>query len=453
MRLEPLLELDLGQALGQLRAVPLRLGADAPPAALAAYCADFDVDPYVEMFFFPTDTLKLSAFTLEGDVLWRRDLGRGVVPGLWFCPVFPFDLDGDGADEVWFVNNLNADHPLGLSGYRLERLDAGTGETTGRWPWPDTGGQALSHAFRNFILGGHVRDEPVLVTAQGTYADMSLQGWTPEMQPRWEARIAASDPGARGSHMCPVTDLDGDGVEEVMWGERCIELDGGRELFCCDRESYRGHSDVVQPVLERESGRWFLYTCRESDGEAAPRVALFDDEGRRVWGAVEQGHMDVGWTARLGEDGRHVAMAVRIGHKRCGPEGRFREGVEEFTFDALTGEPVELPFSVYGTLPVDLDGDGRHELVRGVPGFDGAVMDRTGREVGRLRGTAALLCKLLDRPGEQVLTYDADGMVRLWADRDARDTDAALARHAHPFYDANRRLNATGYNRQVLGGL
>jgi hypothetical protein len=452
--LAPLLELSVGSPIGQLRAVPVNLGPGAPRAFLAVYAADFDVDPWVEMFFFPTGTLKLLLFTERGEILWRRDPGRGVVPGMWFCPVFPFDLDGDGIDEIWFVNNINPQHPLGLSSYRLERLDARSGETTGRWPWPNRGGdQSLSHTFRNFIVGGHVRGEPVLVSAQGTYGPMFLQGWRPDMTSRWEVRIAGDAPGARGSHMCPITDLDGDGVEELMWGERCLELDRGMERFCADRELYRGHSDVVQPLLDRETGRWFLYTCRESDPRATPRVVLYDAGGRRVWGAVEEGHIDMGWVARLGEAGEPVAMAIRIGRKTCGPDGRFHQDRQEFTFDALTGEPRPLPFSVYQTVPVDLDGDGRHELVRGIPGGDGEVLDRHGKRIGSVGGPIALAAKLLDHPGEQVLSYHPDGTLRIWGDRAASDCPEALARYAHPFYAANLRLTSTGSNLGVLAAL
>ena len=182
IQLEPLLTLSVGSPMGQFRAMPVELGPDMPKAFLGVYCADFDDDPYVEMFFFPSDTLKMILVTEEGEVLWQRDMGPGVVPGVWFCPVFPFDLDGDGVDEIWTVNNINADHPLGLSGYHLERIDARTGETSGRWPWPAVDrNQSLSHVFRNFVAGGHVHGEPVLVTAQGTYGDMALQGWRAEM--------------------------------------------------------------------------------------------------------------------------------------------------------------------------------------------------------------------------------------------------------------------------------
>jgi len=422
MDLSTVAQFNLGQKLGQLRARAVSLGEGRSPGVLVVYGADFDVDPYAEMFFFPTDTLKLALLTVEGELLWKRDLGPGVVPGQWFCPLCAFDLDGNGVDEIWFVNNVNSAHPLGLSGYRLERLDALTGETTGQWPWPCRNHyQPLSELFRNFILGGRVHDEPVLVTAQGTYGDMFFQAWRPDMQPRWEHQVAKTDGGARGSHMAPVVDLNDDGVDELLWGERCIELDTGTELFCADRDTWAGHSDVIWPFRDDASGRYFIFTTRESGTGKTnwPRVALYDDMGRRVWGDLEYGHMDMGWVARLGEDRRHVAMAIRIGHKTCGADGRHHFNREEFVYDALTGAPVELPFEVYGTRPVDLDNDGYDELVRGIPGGDGRVIDRFGNEIGDVGGPVALIGSFCDLPGEQILSYHEDGHVRIWADGQA----------------------------------
>lgn len=449
--LHAVLELDLGTTLGQCRAVPVDLGDKR--GIFLAYCEDAEIDPYVEMFFFPKHRMKLTVFTLDGTQLWKKELGAGVIPGIWFIPFFPFDLDGDGFDEIWFVNNIDDEHPLTHKGRRLERLDARTGETLGQWPWPAPDrNQSPSHTFRNFILGGHVRGRPVLVTAQGTYGPMRLQAWNPDMSGRWDYEIRGESPGARGSHMCPVVDLNRDGVDELLWGERCIELDTGKELFCADRDSYRGHSDVVQPVLDRKSNRWFLFTCRESGG-VSPRVALFDEPGRWVWGDLKDGHMDMGWTARLGEAGEPIAMAIRIGSKSAGQKGFFREGVEEFTYDAFTGQKRPLAFSVFCTLPVDLNGDGIHELARGLAEGDGSVIDRTGRTIGNFAGHIAMASRFMNLPGEQVLCYDPDGRIRIWADRNAEDTPAATARYAHPFYRANQRLTATGYNLINLGGI
>jgi hypothetical protein len=59
----------------------------------------------------------------------------------------------------------------------------------------------------------------------------------------------------------------------------------------------------------------------------------------------------------------------------------------------------------------------------------------------------------LDRPGEQVLAYYPDGTLRIWSDRHAADSPAAQSRYAHPFYRANQRLTATGYNLINLAGL
>jgi hypothetical protein len=432
----------------------VHLGSDRPDAVLLTYGADFDVDPYVEMFFFPTGTLKMALVSIEGEVLWKRDLGPGVVPGVWFCPVLAFDLDGDGCDEIWYVNNTDPDHPLALSHYCLERLDPVTGQPTGQWPWrrPDTS-QNLSHLFRNFIVGGYAHVEPVLVTAQGTYGPMAFQAWRPDMSLRWERSVGENDPGARGSHMCPVVDLNHDGVDELMWGERCLELDGGQQLFCGDCDTWHAHSDVIIPTWDRQAQRWYLFTCREGDNRVAPRIALYDDSGRRVWGALEGGHIDMGWVAHLGPNGEPVAMGIRIGHKTCGPAGRFHEGMEEFSFDALSGRPRKLPFSAYRTLPVDLNGDGRHELVRGLPGADGAIMDAEGRLIGTVGGPVALACKFLDLPGEHLLSYHRDGTVRFWADRDAQDSTEALARYKNPFYRSAMRLMSVGYNLPLLGGI
>jgi hypothetical protein len=107
----------------------------------------------------------------------------------------------------------------------------------------------------------------------------------------------------------------------------------------------------------------------------------------------------------------------------------------------------------YGTKSVDLNGDGIHELVRGIEGGDGAVMDRRGREVGTIGGTVAIVAKLLNKPGEHIFAYYSDGKIRIWADRNACDCEAALERYAHPFYKANLRAFASGSNGQTLGGI
>ncbi len=442
----------------------MSLGPGAPSAFFTAICADFDVDPFPEMFFFPQDTYKLSVHTVEGKTLWTRDLGRGVVPGMWFCPFLPVDLDGDGRDEIYFVGNDDPQHPLTHHHRVLERLDAQTGETTGQWPWPaHLAGENPSYAYRNFLVAGNVGTEKVLVTAQGTYGAMFLQGWNADLSPRWQTAIPADSPGARGSHMCPVVDWFGDGADCLFWGERLLRMDDGTEVFCADRDAYDGHSDIVQP-FRRQDGSWAVFTCRETEhtnhnfperGRVAmgPRVVVYDSAGERLWGAVESGHMDMGWVARVGPSREALGQAIRIGKKTCGPTGRFHTQMDEFYFDAETGEPRSVGWSGYRALPVDLDGDGAHEFVRGAPGGDGALWRISGEPLGSVGGPVAFAGKLTEGAGEQLLTYHPTGQIRLWEQDGGEDSEAARARFSDSFYRANQRLSASGSNLANVAGI
>ena len=109
---------ELGLPVLSCFAAPLRLGSGGIDAVVIAYSNSAGSNPWIEVFSFPEDTLKLAVFDLKGRKIWQRDLGPGVLPNPAFCPVFPFDLDGDGADELYFVNNIDPEHPLAISKYR-----------------------------------------------------------------------------------------------------------------------------------------------------------------------------------------------------------------------------------------------------------------------------------------------------------------------------------------------
>lgn len=447
-------EIDLNQEIGQFRAVPLAIGEEVPYAVAALYSEDAEIDPNRGMFFFPEHTLKLSVFTVEGEILWKKDLGGGVIPGIWFSPLAAFDLDSDGRDEVWIVNNTNPGHPLRYEEYVLEKRDAATGEVEGQWKWPEPyPDQPMSRLYRHFIMGGYVNGEPVLITANGTKNYEVIKCWNSDMSERWVYRKNPDTPGCQGSHMSPIVDINNDGVDELLWGERCIELDKGELLFCADEESWNGHSDIIEPVLDKESGKWYFFTCRESNKKDPPRVVLFDDQGRRVWSALKEGHIDTGWAARLGRNGEPVVLGVKIGQKLRSAEGEHRVDVEENTFEAFTGEKIDLGFSVYTTIPVDMNGDGIHELVKGYFEGDGTILDNRGRVIGNVEGASAIASKFTGDQGEQILSYSENGMIRIWVDRNANDNSIAKERYTNPFYRLNQKQTGNGYNLFNLGGL
>lgn len=381
-------------------------------------------------------------------------MGEGVVPGIWFSPIFSFDLDEDGTDEIWIINNKDPEHPMDFRQYVLEKINATNGEVLGQWPWksPVTP-QSMSHTYRHFILGGYVNNDPVLITAQGTYGPMSIQAWNSDMSLRWEFNIAEDAKGCIGSHVTPVVDINSDGIDELLWGERCIELDKGKQLFCADENTWEGHSDIIQPTINREDNKWYFHVCRESHNNQSPRIVFYDSQGKRVWGDLEKGHIDTGWSARIGKKGEPVVLGVRVGKKIRTADGERRTNVEEFTYDAFTGSPVELGFQVYTSIPVDLNGDGIHELVKGYFEGDGSILDNEGNVIGNIGGLSAMASKFTDLPGEQILSYSKDGHVRIWADINAKDNKSAKFRYNHPFYKINQRQTGNGYNLFTLGGI
>ena len=447
-------EIDLGQKVGFLRAIPVNLSR-SEKAILYIYSADHSIDPWMEMFYVPTDPLKFALYSLNGDLIWKRSFHAGVINGEWFVPIFPFDLDSDGADEIYFVHNTDSIHIISYFNQKLEALEVTTGKTLGQWDWAHPEVKNLMH--RNFIFGGFDNGKPVLLTAQGTYYSMGIQAWTSGMKSKWSLHINEKEPGARGSHMCPVVDLNGDGIDEIFWGERCIDISSGKYVFIADKKVYHGHSDVIQPTYDRETKRWSLFTCRESgeNGEIKPRVIMFNDKGKRIWTDLDKGHMDMGWTAHPAKD-QILAFTISKGEKMAGPKGFIRLNVVEFAYDAKTGKRINLPFKAYNSVPVDLNGDGYHE-------FASAMGEQSDRNIYTINGTVigylgdnaniAMASNFLNLSGEQLLCYYPDGKIKIWADINAELSEEGKRRYTHPYYILMQKFSATGYNLVELGGL
>jgi hypothetical protein len=456
--IEIISEFSLGTKVGTMRAVPVQI-APGKTAIFVSYSADKEIDPYIEMFYPPTDKVKFALFSQEGRLLWKKELGAGTINGVWFTPIYPFDMNKDGVDEIYFVNNTDSVHILSYDHLRLEALDSRTGEQIGQWHWKRVVHGSNSSTFRNFIAGGYSNGEPVLITAQGTYGRMGLQAWNKGMEKRWDLIIEEDDPGARGSHMSPIVDINNDGIDEILWGERCISIDDGHYLFIADQNAYKGHSDVIQPTLNRTTGIWSVFTCRESgeDGSIKPRVAMFDNAGQRIWTDLDKGHMDMGWTAHVNMDAPlTIAFTISRGGKMAGPDGFFRLDVKEYAYNALNGIRINLPFKAYNTIPVDLDGDGYHEFASALgEESDRKIYSISGKVIGDLgdRAYIAMASNFMNLAGEQILCYYPDGNIRILADRNANESKTASERYISPYYKSAQRLTATGYNLVNLGGL
>lgn len=442
---------DLGGPVLQYKVMPAKLGG-CRKGFVAFYASCYDVDMHYSMFVSPSDHLHAIAFDTKGEILWKKDLN--IWPSAALYNFTLIDMDEDGKDEIYVVNNSDPIHPLWVEAYVMERRDVLTGEVTGQWPWPNYGGIERSMwYFRNHIFGGYDQGMPVLVTAQGTYADMYFQAWNPDMSEKWKLNISAESKGARGSHSFPVVDIDKDGCDEVLWGERCLSLHDGKELFCIEKENWRGHSDMCQPVYDDENDCWMVYVNRESHEQQGPRIGMYDRFGNPIWTAVDWGHIHKGWVGRIGEDGRLVANGMRITGQTKDAVNRYYTGITEFTFDALTGQEIKIPYSLFDTAPVDIDGDGLHEILRGVAGGNTELLDRKGNQIFHMGGKVAMNTKILDFPGEQVMIYGPDGKVRVFRDVNAKDCERAKARYRLPYYERNQYARNIENNICMHGGI
>lgn len=451
IKMEPVMELKLGTGAGQYKVMPAKLGDDTH-GFVAFYSSCYDIDMHYSMFVYPTDTLHGIAFTEDGEVLWKTILGIAPSAALYCFTLI--DMDGDGVDELYIVNNSDPEHPLWIEAFVLERRNILTGEVTGTWKWPNYGGIERSMwYFRNHVFAGYDQGNPILVTAQGTYADMYFQAYDQDMDLLWERTIGKDDPGARGSHSFPIVDINCDGCDEVLWGERCLSLHDGHELFCIERDTWAGHSDMCQPVWDSRNERWLVYINRESHEQIGPRIGMYDSNGNAIWTAVEWGHIHKGWVGRIGENGEMIANGMRITGQTKNAVGRYYTGITEFSFEAFTGKSITLPYSLFDTAPVDVNGDGIHEILRGVASGDTELIDRTGRRIAFLGGKVAMNTKIFNLPGEQIMTYYPDGTVKVFTDANAVDSPAAMARYNHPFYSRNQYARNIENNICMHGGI
>lgn len=446
-------EFHIGQPFQQMRSVPVSLG-DCGEAVLFIHADTPNLDPWSESMNFPQDTLKLTLMSMDDKILWQKDLGVGIIPGIWFEAVISFDLDGDGVDEIWYIGNTSPIRPFTILERTLVRVDPLTGKETGEWHFPAENlfDETMSHAYRYTLAAGYANGEPVLITAQGTYGDMFLQGFSNHMEPRWSIKIAREDPGARASHVFPVLDFNEDGIDEIFWGEHIISVDTGKELFCCDRDLFHNHSDIVIPFIDPITGSKYIYTCREGQyGEddrypRVDRVVLYDECGDAVWRWPDGGHIHRGWIARIGEHQRYVAMAMSLALDASGGDQHKSKPIVYY-FDAVSGNPIPdpIPFNGVEVMPVDFDGDGYHEFFCNEGNNTGKCMDRFGKVLADFGQCQVVRSgKVLPLPGQQVmLAFDQEGVVRIIGDSDAVVGPCDEHTSYHAFM---QHLMGSGYN-------
>lgn len=226
----------------------------------------------------PTGETLLEAYRLDGTLMWRINLGRNIREGAHYTQFMVFDFDGDGKAEVacktadgtvdglgrvigdaeadWrqpSVDGRGGGHILsgpeyltvfsGPTGEALQtvgyvpsrRPDGGIEFDAGqlRATWGDSNGNREERylACVAYLDGRH----PSLVMCRGYYTRATLAAWDfldGELKLRW--LFDSDDPEhpenrafhGQGNHNISVADVDGDGFDEIVYGNAVIDHDG-----------------------------------------------------------------------------------------------------------------------------------------------------------------------------------------------------------------------------------
>ena len=451
MNIQPLKEFRLGVAARHVRCVEVDLGTDT--GFVFAYSETLNVDPCGITCY--THPMKLACYGSDGQQIWKKELTMGTIPGVWTNPFIALDLDKDGVDEIFYVEN-QSDVILEAGKTVVKRINGATGREIGSYHFPAHNNQweRLCHAYRYQLFGGYVDGEPVFVMQQGTYRDMFFQCYNSDMSLRWERKIEYGD-GPRASHCALVYDYNDDGKDEVIFGERIMSLDTGEDTVVLGKD-FGGHSDVTNVFTDPKTGKRYIFCCREDgDYDGCPRALTYDMDGNVIWKDIysdewghyiDDAHMHVGYVFNL-ENGKKAAYAWRRRIKK--------QLTEDCLYDALTGEKIDSPLKglLKAASPIDINGDGVSEFLisgGGVLPPDEVtplrIMGSNGNTAKYIGGNTVTVGKWFGFAGEQVMVnYPNEQVVRIWGDLDAVDGETIKKKYSNGYHKFMNKMKGNGY--------
>jgi rhamnogalacturonan endolyase len=245
-----------------------------------------------------TGPVLLDAYRLNGARLWRIDLGRNIRAGAHYTQFQVFDYDGDGRAEVavktgdgsvsgtgQVIGDAGADHRNGdgqiISGPEfLTVFDGQTGAVRATASFqPARGnvtdwGDNYGNRSERYLAGTAYLDgrAPSIVMGRGYYEQSKIAAWdfrNGALSLRWlfDSNVAGSLWEGRGAHSLSVTDVDGNGGQEVVYGGMTINSNGtGRYTT-----SYYAHGDAlhVGDFVPSRPGKEIWLIHEQSSGNAA----------------------------------------------------------------------------------------------------------------------------------------------------------------------------------------
>ena len=238
-----------------------------------------------------TGNVYIDCYKLNGQKLWRIDLGRNIRAGAHYTQFLVADFDCDGYAEMTcktadgtidgqgtVIGDGSADY-RNSSGYVLSGpeyytlFDGRTGAALDTVNYvPDRGtvskwGDKYGNRVDRFLGAVAYLDgvHPSAVTFRGYYTRMTATAYdvvNKKLVQRWKFDTGNSSSAAGygdGNHNCMPADVDGDGKQEIITGSTCLD-DNGKVLWCLNK----GHGDALHlgDLLPERDGLE-LWICHE----------------------------------------------------------------------------------------------------------------------------------------------------------------------------------------------
>ena len=279
-----------------------------------------------------TGEVYIDCYRMNGEQLWRINLGKNIRAGAHYTQFMVYDLDGDGKAEVVMrtadgtvdgkgkvIGDAQADYRNeqgriltgpeyltvfnGLTGEAMQTIDYVTGRGN-LMDWGDNRGNRSDRflACVAYLDGIH----PSVVMCRGYYTRTVLAAYDwngKELKERWifdSNHLGCEDYAGQGNHNLRVGDVDGDGCDEIIYGSCAIDHNG-KGLYT----TKMGHGDAIHLTHFDPSRKGLqVWDCHENKrdgstyryaatGEVLLQIKSNTDVGRCMAADIDPTHPGV----------------------------------------------------------------------------------------------------------------------------------------------------------------
>lgn len=328
-----------------------------------------------------TGPVLIDCYKLDGTRLWRIDLGDNIRAGAHYTQFMVYDLDGDGrAELVCKTADGTLDGRRRLIGERKAdwrnmkgRVIAGpefltvfnglTGEAmktvdyvAPRGNLKDWGDGYANRGERYLAAVAYLDGEhPSVVMCRGYYGKSVLAAYDwdgKDLKLRWvfdSSQPGLEGYGGQGNHNLRVADVDGDGCDEIIYGQMAVDHDG-TGLYTTGMN----HGDAMHLLADPEGQRYYIWGCHENKKDGT----TLRDAGT--------GEVILRYPSRR-DIGRCMAADIDPTHEGVELWSPSSGGLRSFTGEVIV--PDEFRGETQARLPVNFcvlwDGDMLAELLDG----------------------------------------------------------------------------------------